>query len=344
MKRQNLRKVLNSTPFSLAVLTLLVAILAVTAYYVTTSVQQEPDFGGMITIRQADMDISGEVEHIQLTRDMILEYITDRKVLLPAAKRCEWNEEYEEMVKMIDVKERLASQNSYIIMVNTRNMERSMKMVRILTLSFLEDYQKKWKIQSRKALSHTERKIAASKKELQELKKLKERFQNKVELRPLNTEIEMKSLNEQLVAAQTQFLTAYGAYIAKMEEKRSELQLELNLALQSYTEDDAKVRSMRRKLKELDRQCREIREKMERQKPNLYRMTMEPEKLTGLPNDILYFYDNVQTLQQIKLALMLGSIIEEKEMALDREEKKKRTIERLIESNSSDVFIRGGGL
>lgn len=344
MKQQNLRKVLNSTGFSLLVLLILVLALAGTAYYVTMSVQQEPDFGGMITIRQADMDISSDSEQIRLTRDMIFEYITNRDVLFAAARQCGWNEEYNEMVKMIDVKERLASQNSYIIIVNTRNMERSKKMVRLLTLRFLENYQKQWKIQSQKGLLYMEQKIKMLKKELSELKILRERFQNKEELRPLNTEIEMKSLNEQLVAAQTQFLTAYGAYIAKMEEKRTELQLELRLALQNYTEKDSRVRIMRRKLAELERQCLEIKQKMDRQKPNLYRLTKEPEKLDGLPNDIIYFYDNVQSLQQIKLALMLGSIIEEKENALDREEKKKRTVERLIESNSSDVFIRGGSL
>ena len=67
---------------------------------------------------------------------------------------------------------------------------------------------------------------------------------------------------------------------------------------------------------------------------------MNPSRLTGLPNDILYFYDNVQTLQQLKLALMLGSLIEEKEKMLEQEQQKKNTIERLLESNSCDVFIR----
>ena len=72
-------------------------------------------------------------------------------------------------------------------------------------------------------------------------------------------------------------------------------------------------------------------------------MNMEPKKLTGLPNDILYYYENIQTLQQLKLALMLGSIIEDKEKMLEREIKKKRTIERLLDSNSCDVFIREVG-
>ena len=67
---------------------------------------------------------------------------------------------------------------------------------------------------------------------------------------------------------------------------------------------------------------------------------MEPKKLTGLPNDILYFYDNVQTLQQLKLSLMLKSLIEEKEKTLDKERKNKTTIKRLLDSDSCDVFIR----
>ena len=48
-------------------------------------------------------------------------------------------------------------------------------------------------------------------------------------------------------------------------------------------------------------------------------------------------------MQQIKLALMLGSIIEDKEKMLEREQKKKNTIERLLDSNSCDVFIREVG-
>ena len=37
---------------------------------------------------------------------------------------------------------------------------------------------------------------------------------------------------------------------------------------------------------------------------------------------------------------MLGSLIEEKEKMLEQEQQKKNTIERLLESNSCDVFIR----
>ena len=77
----------------------------------------------------------------------------------------------------------------------------------------------------------------------------------------------------------------------------------------------------------MDRQCKNLRETIAKQKPDLYRLSMEPKKLTGLPNDILYFYDNVQTLQQLKLSLMLKSLIEEKELLVaDLESYKKSLI------------------
>ena len=342
MNKQKLYRFLNSTGFSLFFLVVLVAILGATAYYVTKSFEKEPDFGGMVTIRQAEMDIEPSEEN-RLTRNMILEYITNQDVLLPIAKRHNWNIPYKEMLGGIDVKERLSSQNSYIIIANTRNMERSIRIARDLTISFLENYRKKWSVQSRKVMEASTKKIEEYEKELLRLKTLKEQFQDKKELRPLNTEIEMKALNDQLVEAQNQFLTAYGAYITRMEEKRSALQLELDLARQIYTDDDTEIKNMRKKLAELDRQCVAIQKQLANQKPDLYRMNMEPKKLTGLPNDILYYYENIQTLQQLKLALMLGSIIEDKEKMLEREIKKKRTIERLLDSNSCDVFIRGVG-
>lgn len=335
------RRLFHSAGFSLFFLIVVVVALGALAYYVTESFQAEPDFGGMVMIRQSDMDIdSATAESTRLTRAMILKYITDKKVLLPIAKEYGWNIPYEDMLQTIDVKERLSSQNSYIIIANTQKVDRSIQIARVLTIAFLEDYRKKWAKQSQKTLRLCETKIQALRTELCTLKKLKLRFQDKNELRPLNTEIEMKALNDQLVEAQKQFLTAYGAYVSRMEEKRSTLQLELDLALQIRTEDDSKIKVMRKKLAELERQCVLIQQQLSQQKPDLYRMAMDPPKLTGLPNDIVYFYENIQSLQQIKLALMLGSIIEEKEKMLEREQKKKNAIERLLDSNSCDVFIR----
>lgn len=344
MGRQKLYRILKSTGFSLFFLLVLIGTLAAVAYYVTETFQDEPDFGGMVTIRQSDMDIdSTSAEANRLTRSMILEYIVNEKVLIPITRKYGWDIPYKEMVQSIDVKERLSSQNSYIIIVHTRNAERSMRVAVALTLDFLNDYGKKWEVRSRQALVVSAEKIKDYEKELCNLKKLRLRFQDRKELRPLNTEIEMKALNDQLVEAQNQFLTAYGAYVNRMEEKRSALQLELDLALQIHTEDDTEIKNTRRKLAEMERQCAKIQQQLSTQKPDLYRLTMDPPKLMGLPNDVLYFYENIQTLQQIKLALMLGSIIEEKEKMLEREQKKKNTIERLLDSNSCDVFIREVG-
>lgn len=341
MSHKTLQRFLHSTFFSLLVLLVLVGALGYIAYSVTKTYQKEPDFGGMVTLRQADMKLDGtSTETLRLTRNMILDHITSREVLESLATRHGWNISYDEMVKAVDVKERLSSQNSYIIITNTGNAERSIKIARELSLNFLESYRKKWAKQSKSQLTACAERIKNFQKELCDLKKLKLRFQDKNELRPLNTEIEMKALNEQLVEAQNQFLTAYGTYISAMEAKRSELQLEYDLARQVYSDDNIEIRNMRLKLAELDRQCVENRKKLAQQKPDLYRMTMNPPKLVGLPNDILYFYENVQTLQQLKLALMLSSLIEDKEKMLEQEQQKKNTIERLLGSNSCDVFIR----
>jgi len=341
MGRHKLYRILKSTGFSLFFLLVLIGGMAAVAYYVTETFQEEPDFGGMVTIRQSNMDVdSTSAEATCLTRSMILSHITREDVLLPIAKEYGWEASYNEMVQSVDVKERLSSHNSYIIIANTRNAERSVRVARALTLNFLNHYRKNWEIRSRKTLIGCEAKITELEKELCSLNTLRLRFQDKNELRPLNTEIEMKALNDQLVEAQNQFLTAYGVYVSRMELKRSEAQLELDLALQIRTDDDTEIKNMRRKVAELERQSAQIQQQLAKQKPDLYRMTAEPPKLTGLPSDVVYFYENIQNLQQIKLALMLGSIIEEKEKMLEREQKRKNTIERLLDSNSCDVFIR----
>ncbi len=341
MSRKTLQRFLHSTFFSLIILLILVALLCYIAYSVTKTYQQEPDFGGMVTLRQADMNLDGtSTDTLHLTRDMILDHITSKDVLEPLAARYGWNVSYEEMLEAIDVKERLSSQNSYIVIANTRNAVRSSQMARALSLSFLESYRKKWVIQSKTQLTLCAERIQGLQNELCDLKKLKLRFQDQNELRPLNTEIEMTALNEQLVEAQNQFLTAYGAFISNLEAKRSALQLEYDLACQIYSKDNVMIKNLELQLSELNRQCIENRKKLAQQKPDLYRMTMNPSKLVDLPNDILYFYENVQTLQQLKLALMLNSLIEDKEKMLEQEQQKKNTIERLLSSNSCDVFIR----
>ena len=129
-----------------------------------------------------------------------------------------------------------------------------------------------------------------------------------------------------------------------VEEKRSEIQLQYNLARQVYTENDARLQTLKLQLDGIDRLTKELGEKLITQKPDLYKMTITRKKLTGLPGDVLYFYDNIQTLQQLKLAMMLDSIIEDKTKTLEEERRKKDTVERLIETHSSDVFIREVGI
>ena len=118
------------------------------------------------------------------------------------------------------------------------------------------------------------------------------------------------------------------------------MKLQLDLARQIYTDEDKTVKTLKLQLDEMDRQCLNLRKILSEQKPDLYKLTYEPKKLTGLPNDILYYYDNVQTLQQMRLGLMIGTLIEEKEKMLDSEQKNKNTIQRLLDSDSCDVFIR----
>ncbi len=342
MASRTLKRFLHSWFFSLIILLILAALLFRIARDVTETYHKEPDFGGMMILRQADMNLDeSAAESTRLTRSMILDYITREDVLVPIAKRCGWTVPYEEMVKGIDVKDRLSSQSSFIIVADTQNISRSNRLARELSKNYLDHYRQNWISRSKERLAACDVQLEKFRKELIELQNLRLRFQDKDdELRPLNSEIEMVALNEQLVEAQNQFLTAYGVYISRMEAKRAELQLEYDMACQVYTEDNLELKRMKLKLTELTRQCAENRKKFSEQKPDLYRMTMTPRKLENVPNDILYFYENVQTLQQLKLALMLGSLIKDKESQLDKEQQKKNTIERLLNSNSCDVFIR----
>lgn len=327
-----------------AVLLLLVIVGMIYAgYQIAETYREKPDFGGIVTLRQADMDLDFNGDTVHLSREGILKYITSREVLGPIAKRYKWDVPFTKMVEATDVKERLSSQRSFVILVNTMNAERSNRIARALSFSYLEHYRKAWSLKSRENLRACERKIKKFDQELAELQEARRNLQERKQLIPVNSADEMRAINEQLVEAQKQFLAAYGSYVMRMEEKRSELQLQYDLARQVSTENNASLRKMKLQLAELDRQCAELRTKLAKQKPNLYRLSLKPQKLTGLPNDILYFYDNIQTLQQLKLALMMDSIIEEKQSMLDKEKRKKSTIERLLASRSCDVFIREVG-
>ena len=341
---KQIRKFIRHSGISVILFLFAVAAIIYIAVQITEKYQQQPDFGGMVTLRQADMELDFNGNTVRLTRSMILKTVTDQKILLPIAKRYGWDKPYVELVSNIEVKERLSSQRSFSILVNTRNAMRSAQVARALSMAFLAEYQKNWEKRNKENLVRSEQKIKMFQQELADLKDAKQILQETKELRPVSTPEEMEAINTQLVEAQKQFMTAYGAYITRMEEKRSEMQLQYDMARQIYTENDAKLRNLKRQLAELERQCETTRRKFSQQKPDLYKMTIKPKKLVGLPGDILYYYDNIQTLQRLKLAMMLDSIIEDKVKTLDNERRKKETVERLIETHSSDVFIREVGI
>ena len=341
---KQLRKFIRHSWISVVLFVFIVAAIIYVAYLITEKYQDRPDFGGMVTLRQADMDLDFNGNTVRLTRQMILKTVTDSKILMPIAKTYDWDEPYNELVKHIEVKERLSSQRSFSILVSTMNAERSAKVARALSFAFVAEYQKTWEARNKKNLLLSENKIRMYQAELNELKEARRVLQENKELRPISTEGEMEAINTQLVEAQKQFMSAYGAYITRMEEKRSEMQLNYDLARQIYTERDSRLRTMKLQLEEMNRQCEEARQKFAKQKPDLYKMSLNPKPLKGLPSNILYFYDNIQTLQRLKLAMMMDSIIEEKSKILENERRKKDTVERLIESHSSDVFIREVGI
>ena len=334
-----IKRILHSPLFSLVVLIILVACLGYIARSVTESYNAEPDFGGMITIRQTNLGFQ-DSDALKLSNDFIYRYITSREVLLPIAEKYGWKTSYEDMCRNIQIRERLASQNSYILVVNSAVQQRSTKIARALAASFLQEYRKQWILQSKLYLKKSDENLVAEKNELKKLQQIAERFQTQGGLRPLNNAAELAALNNQLLAAQNQFMTAYGAYINRLEEKRFEVQLELNMAKLTATEEDSKIKILSRRLAEIEQMGAAARKQFLEQKPDLYRMTAEPVKLTGLPNDVLYLYDNIQTLQQLKLSLTIGTLIKEKEQTIEDELKRKNTIERMLDANSCDVFIR----
>ena len=341
---KSFRKFIRHSWLSIVVFVLLVAVILYSAYEITEKYKKMPDYGSIVTLRQGELDLDLDGDSIRLTQSMILKTLTDPQILVPLAKRYGWNEPYSELVKKIEVKERLSSQRSFSVFVNTMNVERSVKVARALASAFLEEYQKVWEARNKKNLSKSVKKIQMLEQEIRELKAVRHKMQETKELHPVSTETEMEAINTQLVEAQKQFMSAYGAYISKLEEKRAEMKLQYDLACQLYTEKDARLKKLKMQLAEINRQCENLSQKLIKQKPDLYKMTLTPKKLSGLPGDILYFYDNIQTLQRLKLAMMLDSIIEDKINKLEDERRKKETVERLIEAHSSDVFIREVGI
>ncbi len=337
------RRVLNSTIVSALFLVIVIGGLAYIAYNVTESVQVKPDFGGIVTIRQANLGIGAEEDDAtRLTLKMISDTVLARPIVESLANKYEWDLPYEEIVKCIDIKERLADQHSFVIMVNSKEAERSSAIAKDLGYYFLMEYHKKWKSISSAKLEVCQKEIEACNAEIIRLNDLKKRFKNSEGLQPLNTEIELMSINEQLLAAQTQFLTAFGAFIARLEQIRFDTEMALEVAKQENTERSPIVKNLQRKLEIITKQCNSNKELMKKHSPNIYQMEIDAPELVGVPTDIAFYYENIQRLQQLKLAILIDSIIKDKESQLSTEQKKKSTIERLLSSNSSDVFIREG--
>ena len=333
------QRFLHSTLFSLLVLIALVAGIGYIAYSVTQTYKQEPDFGGMVTIRQAKM-LNTLSDGLVLTQDMIRKYITRPDVLNPIAARYEWTVPYQEMCEKIEIRERLATHNSFIVVVNAGNPERSLSIARALASDFLRDYREQWSARSREYLAESENILAGYNRDLEDLFRRRECFQEEDQLRPLNNEVEMKAINDQLVEAQKQFLAAYGGYIAGIEERRAAAEAELEAARSTFTENDARVRLLKLRYDQLQQRSEDVRAVISTQKPDLYRLTMDPEELVGLPDDIVYFYDNVQVLQRLKLSMMIDMLIEEKKKMISNELTDRDNIRRMLNSNSCDVFIR----
>lgn len=339
---QKRRRTIRSRLLGVLVILLIAGIIYL-GFHITETYEERPDFGGAVTLRQADVGLDFDSRSVRLTRDMILSFVTDKAVLVPAARSCGWGDvPYETMVQAVEVREKLSTLRSFVIVVNSMNPERSQQIAQALGIAFLNHYQKEWAARIRENVSVYRQNIAIFEEELAELKETRKVFQENKELHPINSVAEMTAINDQLLEAQKQFLAAYGAYITRLESKRSEMQFQYNLARQVYTENDSRLKVMKLQLAEAERQCAASLEKLAKNKPDLYKLSLKPKPLTGFPNDILYYYENIQTLQRIKLAMMLDSLIEEKETMLEKERRKKDTVEGMLEANSCDVFIREG--
>ena len=69
-----LKRILHSPLFSLVVLVILVGCLGYIAYSVTESYKIEPDFGGMVTIRQTSMG-GRNGDSMELSQSLIYRYM-----------------------------------------------------------------------------------------------------------------------------------------------------------------------------------------------------------------------------------------------------------------------------
>lgn len=301
----------------------------------------EQDFAGMFILRQTEYDTTGKQKIFpRLTKEILWKAITEQQNLLSVAEKHGWDIPYEEMLTQISVKERLSSRNSFLIHVDTGTPERSANIAKDLVFQFFNDYRTQWQNRCTEFLNQEKIKTEELKKEVQELKELKDEFSADSSLYISCNDFELASVNSQLSFLQQQFLSAYGAYITSLEEKYTELKIQRDLALQLYTEHDTTVKQFNRQLSELENKKELLRQRMKEQKPELYRLSLHPKKLTGLPENILYFYENIQELQRIKLFLIRKNLLEEKEGNLQKELQLMNTLQDLLDSNSCDIFFR----
>ena len=80
--------------FSYLLLAFLVAGMIYGGLQLIETYQEHPDFGGMVVLRQAEMELDFNGHTVRLSRGMILDYITNPEVLVPIAKRHGWEVSY----------------------------------------------------------------------------------------------------------------------------------------------------------------------------------------------------------------------------------------------------------
>jgi len=341
MSRKLLQKIFRSTWFSIIVLAILIGALITVAHSVIQSYQVVPDFGGMVTIRQSDTDgDSTSLDRIILTTGMIQQYITAEKNLLPVAAQYGWDIPYEKMVKQIEIQQKITAKNCFVISVNTGNLSRSRDIAEALTRKFIESYRQQWERINRQNLINCKKRVVAFENELKELLKVQQNLKFAVEVRAVKNDIELQALNEQLVAAQSNFFTAYCGYVSGLADKYNETKMELDIALKVSTPEDPKVKALSVYLDAMKNTIENFEKELNRQNPDVYSMKITPEKLYNMPPHVSFLYDNIQRLQQLKLSMLLPSIIQNKQQLLEAEQRKKSTLEHLLNSNSCDVFIR----
>ena len=111
---QKRRRALHSRVLGGLVLLLIAGIIYL-GFHITETYEERPDFGGAVTLRQADVGLDFDSRSVRLTRDMIFSFITDEAVLVPAARRCGWLDvPYEAMVQAVEVREKLSTLRSFV--------------------------------------------------------------------------------------------------------------------------------------------------------------------------------------------------------------------------------------